>query len=58
MKTISPSAVVFVASTAPRLDAANVVTDWNAIASTTIVKTGGKASATSRVWFAYTSIAV
>jgi hypothetical protein len=40
------------------LHAANVVTDWNAIASTAIVKTGGKASTPSGVWFAYTSIAV
>src|SRR5262249_43834094 len=36
----------------------NVVTDWNAIASTVIVKNGGKASTPSGVWFAYTSIAV
>jgi len=41
-----------------RLHAANVVTDWNAIASTAIVKNGGKASTPSGVWFAYTSIAV
>src|SRR5689334_4410954 len=41
-----------------RLHAANVVTDWNTIASTTIVKNGGKASTPSGVWFAYTSIAV
>jgi hypothetical protein len=45
MKTIS-AFVVVCASAALRLDAANVVTDWNAIASTTIVKKG-KASATS-----------
>jgi hypothetical protein len=38
--------------------AQNVVTDWNGIASTTIVAKGGKPSATSSVWFAYTSIAV
>jgi hypothetical protein len=36
---------------------ANVVTDWNTIASTTIVTNGGKASVASGVWFAYTSIA-
>lgn len=41
-----------------RLPAQNVVTDWNAIASSTIVANGGKPSATSSVWFAYTSIAV
>jgi hypothetical protein len=40
------------------LQAANVVTDWNTIASTTIVANGGKASVASGVWFAYTSIAV
>jgi len=38
--------------------AQNVVTDWNGIASTTIVAKGGKPSATSSVWFAYSSIAV
>jgi hypothetical protein len=40
------------------LFAQNVVTSWNAIASSTIVAKGGKPSATSSVWFAYTSIAV
>lgn len=40
------------------LPAQNVVTDWNGIASSTIVANGGKPSATSSVWFAYTSIAV
>ena len=38
--------------------AQNVVTDWTAIASTTIVTNGGKPSATASVWFAYTAIAV
>jgi hypothetical protein len=38
--------------------AQNVVLDWNNIASTTIVTTGGKASVASGVWFAYTQIAV
>lgn len=38
--------------------AQNVVTDWNKIASATIVAKGGKASSTASVWFAYTSIAV
>lgn len=38
--------------------AQNVVTEWNGIASKTIVTNGGKPSATSSVWFAYTSIAV
>ena len=40
------------------LQAQNVITDWNTIASTTIVTNGGKASVASGVWFAYTSIAV
>lgn len=38
--------------------AQNVVTDWNTIASATIVARGGKPSTASGVWFAYTSIAV
>ena len=40
------------------LRAGNVVTDWNAIASTTIVTNGGKSPGASSVWFAYTSLAV
>ena len=40
------------------LQAQNVITDWNTIASTTIITNGGKASVASGVWFAYTSIAV
>src|ERR1700675_2299323 len=40
------------------LAASNVVTDWNTIASTTIVKNGGKAPSSSPIWFAYTSLAV
>ena len=40
------------------LAAGNVVTDWNTIASTSIVKNGGKAAGSSAVWFAYTSLAV
>jgi hypothetical protein len=40
------------------LHASNVVTDWNAIASTTIVTIGGKAPAPSEIWFAYTGIAM
>src|SRR5215831_11784770 len=39
------------------LHAQNVITDWNTIASTTIVTNGGKASVASGVWFGYTSIA-
>ena len=38
--------------------ARNVVTDWTAIASTAIVKNGGKTPGASSVWFAYASIAV
>lgn len=49
MKAIPVFVALFAASTAPRLNASNVITDWNAIASTTIVKNGGKASAPSGV---------
>lgn len=38
--------------------AQNAVTDWNTIASTTIVTNGGEGPGASGVWFAYTSIAV
>jgi len=38
--------------------AQNVVTEWNANASATIVANGGKPSTASGVWFACTSIAV
>jgi len=40
------------------IHAGNVVTDWNTIASSTIVTSGGKAPGASAVWFAYSSIAV
>jgi hypothetical protein len=40
------------------MHAGNVVTDWNTIASTTIVTNGGKSPAPSAVWFAYSSLAV
>jgi hypothetical protein len=40
------------------LAASNVVTDWNTIASTAIVKNGGKSAGGSAIWFAYTSLAV
>src|SRR5664279_6370632 len=40
------------------IHAGNVVTDWNTIASTTIVTNGGKNPAASAVWFAYTSLAM
>src|SRR5262249_42430588 len=45
-------------STACLLKASNVVTDWNTIASTVIVKNAGKAPPASSVWLAYSSIAV
>jgi hypothetical protein len=35
----------------------NVVTDWNTVANTTIVATGGKSPGASAVWFAYASLA-
>jgi hypothetical protein len=40
------------------LNAGNVVSDWNSIASTTIVTNGGKIPAASFVWFAYSSLAM
>jgi hypothetical protein len=40
------------------IHAGNVVTDWNTIASTTIVANGGKSPGASSVWFAYASLAV
>ena len=54
------SSVLFTAAffSSGEVYAANAVTDWNAIASTTIVKNGGKAPGSSAVWFAYSSIAV
>ncbi|MBZ5619646.1 MAG: vanadium-dependent haloperoxidase [Acidobacteriia bacterium] len=41
-----------------QLNAANAVTDWNLIASTTIITNGGKSPAASAVWFSYSSLAV
>src|SRR5277367_1061799 len=35
-----------------------VVTDWNAVASASIVATGGKSPAAAGVWFSYVSLAV
>jgi hypothetical protein len=43
--------------TAVESHAQNVVTQWNSIASATIIAHGGKPPASSGVWFAYTSIA-
>ena len=45
------------AISAAMLEAQNVITDWNTVASTTIVKLGGKASGAGSVWFAYAAIA-
>ena len=45
-------------TTANSLPAGNVVTDWNTIASVTVVKNGGKPPSSAPIWFAYTSIAV
>jgi hypothetical protein len=53
---VTALAMILVASTG--LQAQNVVTDWNTIASSTIVANGKKPSTASGVWFAYTSIAV
>jgi hypothetical protein len=35
------------------LNAGNVVADWNAIGSTTVIANGGKVPAASTVWLAY-----
>jgi len=40
------------------LNAGNVVADWNAIGSTTIVANGGKIPPASTIWFAYSSLAM
>lgn len=37
---------------------ANVVADWNAIGSTTIVANGGEIPGASTVWFAYSALAM
>ena len=44
--------------TSAHASAQNVVTDWNTIASTTIVTNAGLPPAASGVYFAYTSLAV
>src|SRR5215470_8648459 len=58
IKTKSAGVLVLAVITGLPAVARNVVTDWPGIASTTIVKNGGKASGASGVWFAYTSIAM
>ena len=40
------------------LNAGNVVADWNAIGSTTVIANGGKVPAASTVWLAYSSLAM
>jgi hypothetical protein len=54
-KFVAVITACFVAASAR---AGNVVIDWNQIASTTIVKNGGKGAGVSSIWFAYTSLAV
>jgi hypothetical protein len=57
---IRPKKLWFVAAlvSASGLQAGNPISDWNAIASTTVVTNGAKVPAASTVWFAYTSIAM
>jgi hypothetical protein len=50
--------LVFALLTATCSSAQNVVVNWNAIASTTIVSNAKEASVTSGVWFAYVHLAV
>ncbi len=45
-------------SAAIPLAASNVVTDWNTIASTAIIKNAGKSAGGAAIWFAYTHLAV
>src|ERR1022692_368675 len=40
------------------LNAGNVVADWNAIGSATVIANGGKAPGASTVWLAYSSLAM
>src|SRR5713101_9015179 len=53
--TLSLSITLLLAAS---LSAQNVVSQWNAIASTTIVTNAKEASVTSGVWFAYVHLAV
>jgi hypothetical protein len=58
---LSIQSLVLIASAFPlatSLAGQNVITDWNTIASTTIVAHGGNGAGVSSVWFAYESIAV
>jgi len=58
MRNSKLSLAVSFVLTCGMIHAGNVVTDWNTIASTTIVANGGKSPGASSVWFAYTSLAV
>src|SRR5579864_1809969 len=59
MKTLRATLLLLtVLPAAIPLSAGNVVTDWNAIASTTIVKNGGKPPSSSPIWFAYVNLAI
>jgi hypothetical protein len=58
MKTSKTSLVSLFVLACGTIHASNVVTDWNTIASTTIVANGGKSPGASSVWFAYSSLAV
>ncbi len=57
MKNMKIFGAVLLSAAIP-LAANNVVTDWNTIASTAIVKNGGKSAGGSAIWFTYTSLAV
>jgi hypothetical protein len=60
MKKVSRFALSFAIAllAAATLNAQNVVVQWNAIASTTIVTNGKQSPASSSVWFAYVHLAV
>lgn len=58
MKTSNGRLVSLFVLACGTIHAGNVVTDWNTIASTTIVTNGGKSPAASSLWFAYSSLAV
>ena len=56
-KTLLLACVVWLTSSAAILHAQNVITTWNAIASTTIVKNAGNGPSPAGVYFAYAAIA-
>ena len=58
---LATRSLLFIAAALPlasSLVGQNVVTDWNTIASSTIVAHGGKGAGAASVWFSYESIAV